>query len=105
VILNDINEDKKNKTKLFEKAREQDKEMFLIKKDEVHLKQEEVCFKQEEVRLRDGGLRLREKAFRLKEEREEKEFMFMDTSLLDEDRLEYVRRLKNAILEDQKGNP
>jgi len=105
VILNDINEDKKNKTKLFETAREQDKEMFLIKKDEVHLKQEEVCFKQEEVRLRDGGLRLREKAFRLKEEREEKEFMFMDTSLLDEDRLEYVRRRKNAILEDQKGNP
>jgi hypothetical protein len=98
VILNDINEDKKNKTKLFETAREQNKEMFLIKKEEVHLKQEE-------VRLRDGDLRLREKTFRLKEEREEKDFMFMNTSLLDEDMLESIRQRKKAIRKGQKGNP
>ena len=45
--------------KLFEEAREQDKEMFLLK--------------QEEVRLRDEELRLREKTLRLEEEREIKE--------------------------------
>jgi hypothetical protein len=89
VILNDINEDKKKKTRLIEEARELDKEMFLLKKEEVRLKQEEVLFKQDEVRLRDGDLRLREKALRLKEEREEKEFMFMDTSHLNEDGQEY----------------
>jgi hypothetical protein len=46
VILNDMNEDKKKKIKLFEEAREQDKEMFL-------LRQEEVCLKQEELRLQE----------------------------------------------------
>jgi hypothetical protein len=105
VILNDINEDKKKKTRLFEEAREQDKEMFLLKKEEVRLKQKEVLFKQDEVCLRDGELRLREKMLRLKEEREEKEFMFMDTSHLDEDGKEYVRRRRKAILEGQKDNP
>jgi len=51
-----MNEDKKNKIKLFEEAREEDKEMFL--------------FKQEEVHLREGELHLREKAIQLEEERE-----------------------------------
>jgi len=46
-ILSDMNEDKKKKMKLFEEAREQDKEMFLLKQEEVH--------------LREGELRLREK--------------------------------------------
>jgi hypothetical protein len=79
--------------------------MFLLKKEEVRLKQEELLFKQDEVRLRDGELRLREKALRLKEEREEKEFMFMDTSHLNEDGQEYVRRRRKTILEGQKDNP
>jgi len=48
---------------------------------------------------------LREKALRLKEEREEKEFMFMDTSHLNEDGQEYVRRRRKSILEGQKDNP
>jgi hypothetical protein len=90
-ILSDINEDKKKKMKLFEEAREQDKEMFLLK--------------QEEVRLRDEELRLREKALRMEEQREIKEFMLMDISQLDEEGQEYVRRRKKAILEGQIHNP
>jgi hypothetical protein len=78
VILNDTNEDKKKKIKLFEEAREQDKEMFLFKQKEVRFKQEEVC-------LRDGESQLSEKVLRLKEEREENKFIFLDTSLLDVD--------------------
>jgi hypothetical protein len=78
VILNDTNEDKKKKIKLFEEAREQDKEMFLFKQKEVRFKQEEVC-------LRDGESQLSEKALRMKEEREENKFIFLDTSLLDVD--------------------
>ncbi|GLT53668.1 hypothetical protein SLA2020_269250 [Shorea laevis] len=88
VILNDMNEDKKKKMKMFEEAREQDKEMFTLKKEEVRLKQDE--------------LRLRERTLRLKEERAIQELMLMDTSQLDEDGQEYVRRRKKAILE---GNP
>jgi len=38
----------------------------------------------------------------LKEEKEEKEFMFMDTSILDEDGQEYICRRKKKILESQK---
>jgi hypothetical protein len=86
-----MNEDKKKKIKLFEEAREQDKVMFLLRQEEVRLKQEE--------------LRLQERTIQLKEEREEKEFMFMDTSLLDEDAQEYVRRRKKAILQGQVHNP
>jgi len=78
VILNDTNEDKKKKIKLFEEAREQDKEMFIFKQKEVRFKQEEVC-------LRDGESQLSEKVLRLKEEREENKFIFLDTSLLDVD--------------------
>jgi hypothetical protein len=50
LILSDMNEDKKKKIKMFEEAREQDKEMLLLK--------------QEEVRLRDEEVRLREKSLR-----------------------------------------
>jgi formyltetrahydrofolate synthetase len=84
VILNDMNEDKKKEIKLFEEVHEQNKEMFLLRQEEVRLKQEE--------------LRLQARTIQLKEERKEKEFMFMDTSLLDEDAQEYVRRRKKAIL-------
>jgi hypothetical protein len=116
VILNDINEDKKKKTKLFEEAREQDKEMFILKQEEVRLAQEGVHLKQKGVHLRERELNLREKEFRFKQEkeerefrfkqeREEKEFMFMNTSQLDEDGKEYVRRRKKAILQGQIGNP
>jgi len=97
-ILSDINEDKKKKMKLLEEAREQDKEMFLLKQEEVRLRDGE-------LRLRDGELRLREKALRMKEEREIKELMLMDISQLDEDGQEYVRRRKKAILEGQIHNP
>jgi len=38
-ILNGMNEDKKNKMKLFEEAREQDKELFLLKHEEVRLRE------------------------------------------------------------------
>jgi hypothetical protein len=58
LILSDMNEDKKKKIKMFEEAREQDKEMLL--------------HKQEEVRLRDEELLLREKSLLLEEERERK---------------------------------
>jgi hypothetical protein len=74
-IISDMNEDKKKKIKMFEEAREQDKEMLLLK--------------QEEVRLRDEEVRLREKSLRLEEEREIKEFMLMDISHLEEDGQEY----------------
>jgi len=71
-ILSDMNEDKKKKIKLFEEAREQHKDMFFLK--------------QEEVRLREGKLRLREKNASVgKREREIKEFMLIDISQLDED--------------------
>jgi len=46
-ILSDMNEDKKKKIKIFEEACEQDKEMLLLKQEEVHLRDEE-------VRLREG---------------------------------------------------
>ena len=85
-----MNEDKK-KIKLFEEACEQDKEMFLLRREEVCLKQEELC--------------LQERMIQLKEEIEEKEFMFMDTSLLDEDAQEYVRRHRKAILQGQIHHP
>jgi hypothetical protein len=46
VILNDMNEDKKNKTKLLEKTCEGQK-MFLLKQEEVHLREGEVSLKEE----------------------------------------------------------
>jgi len=52
--------------------------------------------------LKKEELRLQERAIRLKEEKEEKEFMFMDTSILDEDGQEYICRRKKKILESQK---
>jgi hypothetical protein len=47
VILNDMNEDKKKKIKLFEEAREQDKEMFLLKQEEMRLKERMIQLKEE----------------------------------------------------------
>lgn len=51
VILNDINEDKKKKRKLFEEAREQDKDMFILKQEEVRLTQEECNLSKREFTL------------------------------------------------------
>jgi hypothetical protein len=65
--------------------------MFLLRQEEVRLKQEE--------------LRLQASTIQLKEERKEKEFMLMDTSLLDEDAQEYVRQRKKAILQGQIHHP
>jgi uncharacterized protein Veg len=53
-ILNDMNEDKKKKIKLFEEAREQDKEMLILKQEEVRLKQEELRL-QEKKKERFAG--------------------------------------------------
>jgi hypothetical protein len=49
-ILNDMNEDKKKKIKLFEEAREQDKEMLILKQEEVRLKQEELRLQEKKER-------------------------------------------------------
>jgi hypothetical protein len=63
-----MNEDKKNKIKLFEEAREEDKEMFLFKQEEVHLRKGELHLREKAIQLEEE--REREKAIQLEEERE-----------------------------------
>ncbi|GLT69521.1 hypothetical protein SLA2020_416660 [Shorea laevis] len=108
VILNEMKEEKMKKIKLFEEARDLDKEMFLFKQEEVRLKREEVrlkgekvCLKQEEMRLRGEEVRLRERALRLDQVREERKLMMMDISGMDEMQQEYFCLRKKAILEGQ----
>jgi hypothetical protein len=94
VILNEIKEDKKKKTKLFEEARDQEKEMLRLMQEDVRIKQEKVCIKQEEVRIKRETLRL-------EQAREEDKLMLMDTSGMSQMQQEYFHGRKMEILESR----
>ncbi|XP_062151447.1 glutathione S-transferase T2-like [Alnus glutinosa] len=94
VILNEIKEDKKKKTKLFEEARDQEKEMLRLMQEDVRIKQEKVCIKQEEVRIKRETLWL-------EQAREEDKLMLMDTSGMSQMQQEYFHGRKMEILESR----
>lgn len=95
VILNEITEDKKKKTKLFEEARDQEKEMLRLMQEDVRIKQEKVHIKREEVRIKREMLRL-------EQAREEERIMMLDTSGMSEMQKEYFDQRKMEILEKSK---
>ena len=94
VILNEITEDKKKKTKLFEEARNQEKEVLRLMQEDLRIKREKVHIKQEEVRIKREMLRL-------EQAREEERILMLDTSGMSEMQKEYFDQRKMEILENQ----